>query len=825
MEVERTEVDGVPVFWSEGGTGDEGYRAALMFRVGRADETLVRGGLTHLVEHLALHTLDETDYHYNGAVGPVTTMFVTHGDAAGVGAFLTRVCESLGALPMERLEAEKQILRTEAEGRVGDLAGQLALWRYGAATYGLPAYQEHALGTCTADEVQAWARRWFTRQNAALAVIGGPPPDGLALPLPDGERQPVPEPTSALPRTPAYFTSDVKGIALSGIVPRSAAAILYAGILGRRLHRVLRRDGALSYSTGADYGFRTGDTAQILAFADGLAEVGPELAERFLGELDRMAGEPVDPGELAEAVATHRTGATSDEERGARATGHCVAELLGAPRHTTGEELARLDAVTPQDVQEVGRTVLDSALLMLPHGQEPQGTRFRPAPSASTVAVEGRAHTRPDGAQLGLIVGPEGASALAGPQITTVRFDQCAAVLAWPDGARLLTGLDGLNVAVEPNLWIGGADAVAEIDRNAPVALVVRMPARPGDVVPPVTAAHEQNREEEGDPLPARAMAAVSGLPGRMRSWRRGPAWQDPALAAALPKVRKGELLAGLEPLARTRDDAELRCLYLENLTDAALGRSARLAELSADAPGDPDLHLWLGAVRVAEAWDARTAYRAEYVSSERFGRFWRLLALAGPPLYRAAELLPADPAPWDRLQRYGTGMELERDELDRIWSELAERHPSLYAGHITRSQVLCKKWWGSDAEVLDFAQAATAAAEPGDPVTAVLALAHIEIGTEDIETWDDLDAYLARPKVHAELAEAADRWLAGLRPHPRNLEAHHYFGAVFYRAGDRDRAREHLSRAGRTTAPDRAWGYATDTDRLLARARRDVGA
>lgn len=824
MDVTRTEIDGVPVFWNEGVPGDD-YRAALVFRVGRADETLARGGLTHLVEHLVLHAVGDADYHHNGAVDATTTTFVTHGEPDQVAAFLTAVCHSLGAPPLERLEAEKNILRTEAESRDPGLAGRLLLWRYGAATYGLPAYPEYGLGAVTSDDVKEWTARWFTRNNAALALIGGPPPEGLALPLPEGERRPCPEPTSALPRTPAYFNTDVNGVALTGIVPRGPAAGIYGEILGRRLHRVLRRENALSYTTSVEFLARPGYTAEILAFADGLAEARPELAERFRAEIERLAAEPVDAAELAELVTVRRTRSASDEARASLPMASCVAELMGAPQRTLEETLAAQDEVGPEDVQEVGRTMLDTALLMLPLDEEPQGARFAPAPVGSTVAVDGRIHTRPDEVQRGLIVGRDGATSLTGPAMATVRFDQCAAVLAWPDGGRVLVGLDGLMVRVEPNIWNAGPDAVADVDRYAPAEAVVRMPERPADGVPARIGAPvaEPDAPETGASR-AGVVATVFGLPGKIRARRREPAWRDAVLAAALPKVRGGDLRAGLELLAGTRDDAETRCLYLENLTDAALGQAARLAELSAADPADPDLCLWLGSTRVGEAWKARSAYRAEYVEAERFGRFWRLLALAGPPLHRAAELLPADPVPWDRLQWHGLGMQLERDELDRVWRELTARDPSLYAGHISRSQVLCKKWWGSDAEVLDFAETAVAAAEPGDPVTAVLAVAHLEIGVE-IGTWDDLNGYLARPSVHAALVEAADRWLSAERPHPRNLEAHHIFGAAFYRAGDHDRARRHFVQVGRTGAPDRAWAYADAPDRLLARARRDVRA
>ncbi|WP_346048198.1 hypothetical protein [Actinomadura chokoriensis] len=822
----QTVVDGVPVFWGEGPPGDDDYWAVLMFRVGRADETLAGAGLTHLVEHLVLHAVGDADYHHNGAVDDSTAMFVTHGEPAQVATFLKAVCESLAALPMERLEAEKNILRTEAEGRDIGPAGQLLLWRYGAATYGLSGYAEHGLASFTADDVREWTARWFTRNNAALALVGGPPPEGLTLPLPEGERRPLPEPSSALPRTPAYFNAAVNGVALTGIVPSTAAAGFYGDILDRRLHRVLRRENALSYTTRVEMSPRSGGTEEILAFADGLAEARPELAERFRGEIERMAAEPVDAAELAEVVAARRTRLGSEEARAAQPMRFCLAELMGFPIRSADEALDALDEVAPEDVQEVGRTVLDTALLMLPHGEQPQGARFARASVSSVVAVDGRVHTRPDEAQLALIVGRDGVTALTGPTMATIRYDECAAVLARPDGVRVLIGLDAMTVGVEPDLWRGGRDAVADIDRYAPAEVVVRIPEHPADRVPPRGGAAPA--AEPDDPVSDQArtgvVAAVVGLPARIRARRRGPAWQDAALAAALPKVRSGDVRAGLHLLAATRDDAEARSLRLEVLAKAALGQSARLAELSADDPADPDLCLWLGSTRIDEAWKARSAYRAEYVEAEQFGRFWRLLALAGPPLYRAAELLPADPVPWDKLQWHGIGMQLGRDELDRIWQELTDRDPSLYSGYVSRSQALCKKWWGSDAEVLDFAETAVAAAEPGDPVTAVLAAAHLEIGLE-IGSWDDLNGYLARPSVHGALAEAADRWLAADRRHPRDLEAHHFFGAVFYRAGDHDRARRHLGPVARTSAPTRAWGYADDPDRLLARACRDVRA
>ena len=117
--IRQLEVDGVPTLLA-GTTGP--MHAGLMFRVGQADETLARRGITHLLEHLVLFPVGTADYHYNGATGNVVTYFHMQGSAADITAFLVGVCRSLGNLAIDRLETEKTILRTEWSGRqrVGD---------------------------------------------------------------------------------------------------------------------------------------------------------------------------------------------------------------------------------------------------------------------------------------------------------------------------------------------------------------------------------------------------------------------------------------------------------------------------------------------------------------------------------------------------------------------------------------------------------------------------------------------------------------------------------------------------------------------------------
>ena len=179
--IQQLEVDGVPTLLAP---GSGPMRAGLVFRVGAADETLARRGITHLLEHLALATIGQADYHYNGATEPIFTYFHNQGSEAHVAAFLTGVCESLQNLPMQRLETEKEILRTEQSSRGTGVLDGMPLWRHGARDFGLVSYPEFGLHMIGPDDLREWAARYFTRENAVLWIVGDRVPEGLRLPLP-----------------------------------------------------------------------------------------------------------------------------------------------------------------------------------------------------------------------------------------------------------------------------------------------------------------------------------------------------------------------------------------------------------------------------------------------------------------------------------------------------------------------------------------------------------------------------------------------------------------------------------------------------------------
>jgi len=481
--VESEHVDGVPVFWTK--SGDE-MLAGLIFRVGRADESLARGGITHMIEHLALYPLgvEEAGRHYNGQVDAVTTTFLRRGRPGEITEFFRAVCANLRELPTERLESEKQVLRTEADRRQLGTADVLFSKRYGADTYGLSSYPEYGISAVQPPDLKAWASRYFTRGNAALWVAGGPPPGGLTLDLPDGLAVPTPQPASRPPLTPAYANAPVRGVAWSALVDRSLAAQMYAAILDRRLRRELRHEQALAYSPSVTYALRDQQMAHVIAVVDGLPEVRALLVAAFIREIERLEEKDVSEDELGSAIESLRS--TADTARGAIqwVTSAARNAIMGRPTRSVAAWKEALSAVSAAQVREVGTEALASSLFVLPQRSLPH-REFTWLSGYSDTAVAGRAIRSADSPldPARLVVGPDGVSLVRARATTTVRAAECAALLQWPDGGRQFIGRDGAAIRVEPTLWRLKNQA-RQLDVMVPADRRVTMPYRDRATLP-----------------------------------------------------------------------------------------------------------------------------------------------------------------------------------------------------------------------------------------------------------------------------------------------------------------------------------------------------
>lgn len=487
-DVTRTEVDGVPTLLTPSTDGH--FLAGLSFRVGHADETLPTAGITHLIEHLALHPVVPHEQS-NGMTSYCWTHFVVAGDEAEVATRLSAAAAALTRLPLHRLEHEKRVLLTEGASRPGD---PLSIYRYGAAGFGLVAYPELGLHRVTADEVADWARTNFTRQNAILWVAGDRIPTGLRLDLPDGRPRPFPRAVSLLPRTPAWIPG--RGpIRLHAVVPRATEANLFSQVLGSTLFAELRERSGLSYHAGAEYVPRDADHALIVAHADYL----PERQEAAVGAfIDALAAlEWGNAGELR--LEDHRRMMRRGLEipdLTARRLPQLAADILtGRPVDSTEELQSQLDAVTPDTLRQIAASVRASALVQSPLDLDWAG--LEQAPEWAPTPITGWRHAALDDSGLAIVRTPH-AVALEWPQgrQAVVRFDAASAVKSYPDGALGVIGLDGTQVPLEPTLFDLPPAVLADLARQFAPATIVHMPPRdPGDIPRPAAPAEPAKRK------------------------------------------------------------------------------------------------------------------------------------------------------------------------------------------------------------------------------------------------------------------------------------------------------------------------------------------
>lgn len=477
-----TAVDGIPTLFAP----REGpVTGGLVFRVGRADETLATAGITHLVEHLALYRSNLSSAHHNGQTEELWTVFHATGTADEVVAHLNSVCASLRDLPLARLETEKKILRTEAAGRRGGPFTAMNMLRYGAQGYGLSGYDELGVWRLGTDEVEEWAWTRFTSDNAVLFLTTGEVPQGLDLRLPRGERIAPPEPSDALDATPAFFVGHEGGVVLDAVVDRSSAATVFAEVARRAMFDELRQKGGFSYTADADYTPRDGSTATITLYADALPEKQDAAVGAFVDTLARLRHGRIAAEEVHAARAVVRRFLDAPDAGPTMLPAVALNLLVGGRVLSPEEHLAELDAVTAPDVQAVAAQVWAGALVQVPGGRL-DWAGVVAAPSWSDDAVSGESFTHLDDPDVSLVVGEDGVSVVTPDGPVTVRFDECVAMETRPDGARHLTGADGFRVPVEPTLYAGLTPDVvsARIDARLSRELVVPLPPREPDAIP-----------------------------------------------------------------------------------------------------------------------------------------------------------------------------------------------------------------------------------------------------------------------------------------------------------------------------------------------------
>ena len=448
-------VEGLRTYWVDRG-GE--FRAVLVFRVGVADEPLPLRGICHLIEHLAIEPKQRL-YTYNGWSSIDATGFWAEGGRDEVLGYLTGVAGLLRSLPIDRLEPEKRILTTESRNQSGSIASALLTARCGARTYGSASFEEFGLYRLDAEQVTDWASRHFVAENAVLYMTG-PPPDGFVLDLPHGESRGLPA-TRSIARLdlPTCVTIGQGGVGVGLLVPRGPATGLALASLVSAATKRLRHELGLSYHVWSHYQLVGSDEAHLTVAADCLDTNGGQVVSALLEVVDEMAARGPDADDLAyETERFTRSMTTPEEAMEWIATG----ELIGATVDQLREQIELMRGVQAADVAATVRQGAAQMIMLVPGDQRPPA-RFRAYPDFSERAVQGRM-VRPKGLmpriaarKAGLVLGDEGLSAVyTEDRVTTITWDECEALLVWPNGTVALIGCDGDRIGVPVEVFGSG---------------------------------------------------------------------------------------------------------------------------------------------------------------------------------------------------------------------------------------------------------------------------------------------------------------------------------------------------------------------------------
>lgn len=462
------------------------FVVSALFRVGRADESATTSGKTHLVEHLALPAQSRRRIDFNGTVDNIITSFWASGGEDEARAFVEATARSLAALPIDRLETERQILLAEEATQGPNLTRLAFALRYGPIGQGLTGYDEYGLRRVTREDVLEWSAERFTRGNAAIWLTG-PEPGALDLELPDGARHLSPaastisEVRDALPSI--YRGGPQGAVAFSFESDRSMAFRIGLNVLTHRIQDRLRFELGLAYNVETIFVPMTAERVHVVIVSDATDDNVRRVTAEALRTIDELAADGPSDEELDDELFQARRYSANASELQSQLFYAAAQHLLGAPDETAASLLAAQERLTSENVARSLEEARTTLLVIVPDSPvELPG--LNEYPNSSATVVEGR-RFRPPGLRLRsgslpeLVVGAEGASVSVGDFRTAARFDECVALLRHPDGTRTLLSEDGFFVVVDPSSWRKGSEAVAAVEAAVPAELVVRMDPSP----------------------------------------------------------------------------------------------------------------------------------------------------------------------------------------------------------------------------------------------------------------------------------------------------------------------------------------------------------
>ncbi len=473
-EVLEVEIDGVPVFWAPGDSRE--LTGGIVVRVGLSDEPFVRRGFTHLIEHLALSTLN-VDYDYNGFVDSTTTNFVARGSADDVLHFVESTFAALARLPYDRLDVERKVLLAEAERNGASSAATALALLYGANGVGAVALPEMGLWQATPTALDSWRAEWFTRQNMVLWFAGPEPQRPSLADVPSGQRRPTVLMERRPSDGPAYFVDSVPGPGMVNVVDRSPLVTAGLAMVTDRLTNRLRKSEGMSYSVNSTVQPLTASATMATLAADCRADDVDDVFAIMVMELNRFAFEGPTATEVDDYVRKRRRVLDDEGAPVARASTTAYHRLQLVPAPDPVQALITVEAAPPDAIASAMETMTRSAMWIVPPSTTVRDQRFTPVSryarhdvTGDTFAsIFGNAVLVIDGVSLALVDDQN-------PLAFVVPVHELVGVVEYEDGAHTFHRRDAMSVTVQPADYPGCEAAYRQFLSRVPAAMTVAVP-------------------------------------------------------------------------------------------------------------------------------------------------------------------------------------------------------------------------------------------------------------------------------------------------------------------------------------------------------------
>ena len=476
--------DGVPVFWTPEAPRTAG---ALMFRAGSSDEGVTTRGITHLVEHLSLYKLGfEPTYERNGFVDGTHTVYWASGTPQQIVSFLRHVSHAVSQLPLDRLEAESRVLRTEAAGRQLGIFDRFLWLRFGARGHGLGYLPEFMLEAPNPLAIRTWAADRFTAENAVAWFSGALPDDLRFEELPRGRRIPSADATPIEGLRPPTFLPDSSGaVGISFLTDRDDWISIPLWVARTRLMQRLRFQDGLTYSVQCAIHHLNSHQSHSVLWATCLPEHGAAVKNGLLEVLEELARDGPSLAELQQARDLWIQHAEQAESAFEDLDNAATNEILGSPSLSLQAYLDQFDERPVDRWAASMQTALRTAILALPPGIEPGRTDVLPYPLWSKTVASGRTYRtirqrfpwskkEPE-----LVVGKSAVSLVTpAGEAVTVPYQACAGAVIHADGTLQIIGEDGFAVAIAAHEWRDGEQARSEVLQKLPLDRVIEYPRR-----------------------------------------------------------------------------------------------------------------------------------------------------------------------------------------------------------------------------------------------------------------------------------------------------------------------------------------------------------